>query len=126
MLFPAVLSSERGFSSCVVFHSLCLLGPCPINLCFVEQLNPLHSYQPAKGCVQHVTCATSIIPRLGGLVSSAALSLWSVVRELCPAQSPGRWVDLRCESEPNFSVYSKEGKRRAAWAAPVARLEPWQ
>lgn len=30
MLFPAELSSECDFSSCAMFHSLCLLGSCPM------------------------------------------------------------------------------------------------
>lgn len=124
-LFPAELSSGRGFSSCAISLLVCV-GTVPHQSLFggttrFSVLLPTRQGLCAACHLCHQHC-----PQAGRVCPTCSPLTVAMARELCPAQSPGRWVDLRCESKPRCFVHNKEGKRRAAWAAHVAPSEPWQ
>lgn len=91
-LFPAELSSGSGFSSCAISLPVCV-GTVPHQSLFGGTARSSTLLPTSQGCVQHVTCATSIVPRLGGFVPPAALSLWQW-QESCALLSPqaGGWI----------------------------------
>lgn len=66
-LFPAELSSGSGFSSCAISLPVCV-GTVPHQSLFGGTARSSTLLPTSQGCVQHVTCATSIVPRLGGFV----------------------------------------------------------